>query len=430
MLFVDASTISALPVAIIFKMNKQTNPILSNPSFNPSQPDPTRAADPIDLPPADEQVQCFKRFDDMSLSESVLRGVFGFGFEAPSLIQQKGIVPMSQGRDMIMQAQAGTGKTGAFTIGLLQRIDAAQPNCQALILSPTRELAQQTELVVAALGDYAGVRTHCAIGGTRVQQDLTGYHVVCGTPGRVTDLINRKVFDPRTISVVVLDEVDVMLSQGFKEQVRSIFLTLASNVQAVLVSATLSAEVMSVAKSFLRNPVNILLPVEEVPLSSIKQFYVDCERSECKTSVLCDLYETLSISKSIIFCNTRVSAERLTEDLTSEQFSVSLIHSDMSHQERCAKMKDFRNGNTRVLIATDLLARGIDVQQVSIVVNYDMPREHANYIHRVGRGGRLGRQAVAINLVAGPRDTSTLRDIEQYYSIVVPEMPADIRSLL
>jgi len=331
---------------------------------------------------------------------------------------------------MIMQAQAGTGKTGAFTIGLLQRVDTKQSQCQALILSPTRELAQQTELVVAALGDYAGVCTHCAIGGTQVQQSLKGRHVVCGTPGRVMDLIRRKTLDPRTIRVVVLDEVDVMLSKGFKEQVREIFLTLSSDVQSVLVSATLSDEVMAVSELLLRNAIKILLPVEEIPLSSIKQFYVDCERSECKAEVLCDLYETMSVSKSIIFCNTRASAERLTEHLTSEMFSVSLIHSDMTHVERCAKMKDFRNGNTRVLIATDLLARGIDVQQVSIVVNFDMPREHANYIHRVGRGGRHGRQAVAINLIGGHRDLGALRDIEQFYSIEVPEMPANIRSLL
>ena len=200
--------------------------------------------------------------------------------------------------------------------------------------------------------------------------------------------------------------------------------------QAVVVSATLSEEVLYVANSFLRDPVKILVPVKQVPLKSIKQFYVDCEKPELKSGVLCDLYNSLSINTSLIFCNTRDSAERLAAQMEADSFSVSVIHSDLDPQDRVQTMKDFRNGTTRVLICTDVLARGIDVQQVSIVVNYDLPREHANYIHRVGRGGRHQRHAVAINLVAGPRDEQTICDIERFYGIEIPELPADIDSQL
>jgi len=411
-----------------------TTPVtVSIPESNAAAPSSSSSASASG--PSQAEPTLYKSFDDMGLRESILRGIYAFGFEKPSLIQQQGIVPMSSGRDMIMQAQAGTGKTGAFTIGLLQRMDFESRSLQVLVLSPTRDLALQTNTVVAALGDHADVSTYCAIGGQSLRDDMaslgrSGVQVLNGTPGRVYDLILQGVIRPETVHTVVLDEVDVMLSTGFKDQVRDIFVTLSRDVQAVLVSATLSPEVLAIADSFLRDPVKILVPVEDIPLSSIKQFYIDCERSEHKTGVLCDLYEELAISKSIIFCNRREGANRLAEELQRQDFSVTVIHSDMSQQERNMKMKEFRSGLTRVLIATNLLARGIDVQQVSIVVNFDLPHDHADYIHRVGRGGRLGREAIAINLLGGVRDVRTLQDIESFYSIRVPEMPNNIRSLL
>ena len=256
-----------------------------------------------------------------------------------------------------------------------------------------------------------------------------GAHVVCGTPGRVLDHIRRGILDARSIKAVVIDEVDVMLSVGFKEQVQDVFRALPANVQAIAVSATLSTEVMGITEQFLREPTRILIPEEEIPLEAILQFYVDCDKEAFKLDVLCDLFELLSISKTVIFCNSRQTAERLGADMTERDFSVSVLHSDLLPQERVQRMNEFRHGATRVLIATDILARGIDVQQVSIVVNYDVPRDVANYIHRIGRGGRLGRKAVAINLVT-PRDTEAVRDIEKHYRISIGEMPSNVATLL
>jgi ATP-dependent RNA helicase len=378
-----------------------------------------------------DAVKIFSTFDEMSLADSILRGIYGYGFERPSPVQQKAIVPIKDGRDMIVQAQAGTGKTGAFAVGLLSRISTEVSSVQALVLSPTRELAMQTELVVAAIGDYVNVRTFCAIGGARTDfERLRSAHVLSATPGRIMDLLKRRAFDPRTIKIVILDEVDVMLQREFKEQVRDIFQQLPGDVQAVVVSATLSDEVIAVADSFLRDPLKILVPVEEVPIESIKQFFVDCERSDLKFSVLCDLYEMMSISKSILFVNTIQAANRLAEQMNAADFVVSVIHSEMSQEERSAKMREFRTGSTRVLIGTDILQRGIDVQQVSVVINVDMPRDFADYIHRVGRCGRLGRSAVAINLLAGRNDFRYLDDLMHHYRITIPEMPANVQQYL
>ena len=418
-----AASVRHHPRVLQQQVSSSTLQTLSKPAntLSPAVPADARAEDVI----------THVTFDDMQLSDAVLRGIYAFGFEQPSVIQQQAIVPIKRGRDVIMQAQSGTGKTGAFTVGVLERIDVSRNTLQALILAPTRELAQQTEIVVAALGDRMGVRTHCAIGGQSTDDDVralrAGVHVVCGTPGRIYDLIaKRRALKTEHVVTLVLDEVDVMLSEGFDMQVRDIFQTLPQDVQAVAVSATFTPAVVDMAHRFLRDPVEILLPVEDVPLDAIKQYYVDCGRYEEKFSVICDLFQTLSVSKTVIFCNTRESGEHLCEQLTADDHSVSLIHSDMSQADRKATMKDFRHGDTRVLIATDLLARGIDVQQVSMVVNYDLPRDKANYIHRVGRGGRHGRSATAINLIAGPRDEITLAELQAYYNIRIPELPATI----
>lgn len=350
-------------------------------------------------------------------------------------MQQKAIVPICKGGDVVMQAQSGTGKTGAFSIGLLEQLDLSQNTCQAIILSPTRELAKQTDLVLCAIGQHLGVRTLCAVGGTSLSEDRAalqhqrGVHVVCGTPGRILDHIRRGNLETRHIKSIVLDEVDVMLSIGFKEQVQDVFQSLPRDVQAVAVSATLPSDVLAMMDTFLRSPTRILIPTEDINLQAISQFYVDCEKDAFKVDVLSDLFETLSLSKTVIFTNSRVSAEKLASQLDERDFSVSVLHSELTPQERTARMKDFRHGATRVLIATDLLARGIDVQQVSIVVNYDVPRDIANYIHRIGRGGRLGRKAVAINLVTS-RDAYLLADIEAHYKIKIGELPLDVSALL
>jgi translation initiation factor 4A len=377
--------------------------------------------------------QICENFDDMNLREELLRGIYAYGFEKPSAIQQRAIVPCVKGLDVIAQAQSGTGKTATFSISILQQVDTKLPNCQALVLAPTRELAQQIQKVVMALGDYMGAQCHACIGGTSVREDMRkldgGQHIVVGTPGRVFDMISRRVLKPNDIKMFVLDEADEMLSRGFKDQIYDVFRTLSPNIQVVLLSATMPPDVLEVTSRFMREPIRILVKKEELTLEGIRQFYVSVEREEWKLDTLCDLYETLTITQAVIFCNTRRKVDWLTEKMHNRDFTVSAMHGDMDQKERDVIMREFRSGSSRVLITTDLLARGIDVQQVSLVINYDLPTNRENYIHRIGRGGRFGRKGVAINFVTDD-DKRTLHDIEKFYNTRIDEMPMNVADLI
>ncbi|XP_076338641.1 eukaryotic initiation factor 4A-I-like isoform X2 [Tachypleus tridentatus] len=372
-------------------------------------------------------------FDDMNLREELLRGIYAYGFEKPSAIQQRAIIPCIKGRDVIAQAQSGTGKTATFSIAILQQIETGLNECQALILAPTRELAQQIQKAVIALGDHMRAQCHACIGGTNIREDMRkldiGMHIVVGTPGRVFDMINRNALKTKHIRIFVLDEADEMLSRGFKDQIYDVFRTLGTDIQVILLSATMPVDVLEVTKCFMRDPVRILVKKEELTLEGIKQFYVAVEREEWKLATLCDLYETLTITQAVIFCNTRRKVDWLTEKMCLKDFTVSALHGDMDQRERDVIMREFRSGSSRVLITTDLLARGIDVQQVSLVINYDLPSNRENYIHRIGRDGRFGRKGVAINFVT-EEDKRTLRDIEQFYNTQIEEMPMDVADLI
>ncbi|CAK9810799.1 Eukaryotic initiation factor 4A-II [Anthophora quadrimaculata] len=293
-------------------------------------------------------------FDEMNLKEELLRGIYAYGFEKPSAIQQRAILPCVRGHDIIAQAQSGTGKTATFSISILQQIDTSIKECQALILAPTRELAQQIQKVVIALGDFMHAECHACIGGTNVREDM-----------RKLDLGVH----------IVVDEADEMLSRGFKDQIHDVFKLLPQEVQVILLSATMPSDVLDVSKCFMRNPIRILVKKEELTLE------------------------------------------------------VSAMHGDMEQKERDLIMRQFRTGSSRVLITTDLLARGIDVQQVSLVINYDLPSNRENYIHRIGRGGRFGRKGVAINFVT-EEDKRTLKDIEQFYNTHIDEMPMNVADLI
>ncbi|KAF9415938.1 hypothetical protein HW555_006570 [Spodoptera exigua] len=333
--------------------------------------------------------QVVESFDDMNLKEELLRGIYAYGFEKPSAIQQRAIMPCIQGRDVIAQAQSGTGKTATFSISILQQIDTSIRECQALILAPTRELAQQIQKVVIALGDHLNAKCHACIGGTNVREDVrqleSGVHVVVGTPGRVYDMITRRALRANTIKLFVLDEADEMLSRGFKDQIHDVFKMLSADVQVILLSATMPDDVLEVSRCFMRDPVRILVQKEEV--------------------------------------------DWLTESMHERDFTVSAMHGDMDQREREVIMRQFRTGSSRVLITTDLLARGIDVQQVSCVINYDLPTNRENYIHRIGRGGRFGRKGIAINFVT-EADRRALKDIEEFYHTSISEMPSDVANLI
>merc|ERR1712003_478333 len=341
--------------------------------------------------------------------------------------------PVLMGRDVIAQAQSGTGKTATFSIGILQQVDNGLAECQALVLAPTRELAQQIVKVMIALGDFMSVRIHACVGGTAVRDDIrtlqNGVHIVVGTPGRVFDMIERRALDVRAVKVFVLDEADEMLSRGFKDQIYDVFKFLPEQVRVALFSATMPLEVLEITSRFMQEPIRILVKKDELTLEGIKQFYIAVEREEWKLDTLCDLYETLTITQAIICCNTRRKVDWLTDNMTQKDFTVSAMHGDMDQKERDIIMREFRPGSSRVLITTDLLARGIDVQQVSLVINFDLPTNRENYIHRIGRSGRFGRKGVAINFLT-EGDVRYLRDIEQFYTTEITEMPMDVADLI
>jgi translation initiation factor 4A len=377
--------------------------------------------------------EAIETFDGMEIPEELLRGIYSYGFEKPSAIQQRAIKPTMLGRDLIAQAQSGTGKTATFAIGTLANVDPKLRECQSLILAPTRELAQQIQKVVLALGDYMNIEVHACVGGTAVRDDIrtlqAGVHVVVGTPGRVYDMINRRALRLDSIKQFFLDEADEMLSRGFKDQIYDIFKFLPETVQVCLFSATMPLDVLEVTERFMREPVRILVKKDELTLEGIKQFYIAVEREEWKLETLCDLYETLTITQAIIYCNTRRKVDWLQEEMQKRDFTVSCMHGDMDQRERDIIMREFRTGSSRVLITTDLLARGIDVQQVSLVINFDLPTNRENYIHRIGRSGRFGRKGVAINFLT-EGDVRYLRDIEQFYTTEITEMPMDVADLI
>ena len=386
---------------------------------------------------ATNSVKEYESFDHMELPDELLRGLYGYGWDTPSYIQKRGIMPIKEGRDVFAQAQSGTGKTGTFLIGSLSRVDPLLRQVQVLVLAPTRELAQQIHTVGTNLSKYMnnekGLNVHCATGGPPLHQDIRaiekGCQVLIGTPGRVYDLMSRNVLVSTNIRVVVLDEADQMLENRFKEQIALILERgFPITTKICLFSATISDDVKEVAGKMLKNPVEILIENKEVPLDGIKQYYVELETESWKFDTLCDLYGRLTISQALIYVNERKKAESLAEKMTQNGFPLSCIHGDMDDKERKRRMAQFRAGEVRVLISTDMLARGIDVQQVSLVINYELPVEKENYIHRIGRAGRFGRKGVTINLIA-PDDKAPKNEIETHWHITMSTLPLNLDSI-
>lgn len=378
-------------------------------------------------------VRVVTSFDKMGLKEDLLRGVYAFGFEKPSAIQQRAVIPIVNGRDVIAQAQSGTGKSSMIAIASCQIINIRLNSIQVLVLSPTRELAQQTEKVLLGVGDFMNIKAHACIGGKSILNDIRklegGVHAVSGTPGRVFDMIKRKHLGILNIKVLILDEADEMLSKGFKEQIHDIYRYLSPEAQVVLVSATLPQEVLDITYKFMEHPIRVLIKRDELTLEGIKQFFVSIESEEWKLDTLCDLYDSLTITQAVIFCNSRNKVEWLVEKMRLCNFTVCGMHGEMKQQERDSIMNTFRAGAVRVLVTTDIWARGLDVHQVSLVINYDLPNNRENYIHRIGRSGRFGRKGIAINFVRND-DVRILRDIEQYYSTQIDEMPLAFEEIL
>ena len=372
-------------------------------------------------------------FDQLEIKEKLLRGVYAYGFEKPSVIQHKAIPVLSSGKDVIAQAQSGTGKTGAFSIGSLNNIDESVKETQVLILSPTRELADQTFSVIQELSSYTDITSLKVVGGTRVSeciQDLRkAPQVIVGTPGRVLDMIQKKELFTNKIKTFVIDEADEMLSQGFQEMIHNIFSFVPKTTQVGLFSATFPDELLVLSKEFMNEPEQILVQKESLTLEGISQYYINVKHHQWKYDVLTDIYNTIQIAQCIIYINSKNRLGQIYQALMKDNFPVGMIHGNLMTQERELIMNQFRSGEIRILLSTDLLSRGIDIQQLSLVINYDLPIQKETYIHRIGRSGRYGRKGVAINFVT-ERDLGELDELQQFYNTKIMEMPQNIAEII
>lgn len=373
-------------------------------------------------------------WDELNLDSNILRGIYAYGYDQPSPIQRKAIKPVIEGRDVIAQAQSGTGKTATFTIGALQRINISERTTQVLILSPTRELSSQTAKVVGSLGNFIdGLKIQTLFGGSSIEEgsyfsSKNIPHIICGCPGRVHDMMRREKIGSKTIKLVILDEADEMLSSGFKEQVYNIFQYLDNNVQVGLFSATLPESINAIIDKIMRNPIRISVKREQLTLEGIRQYFIAVDDDRQKYITLKNLFSHITVSQSIIYCNSIKRVQDLYEAMCEDGFPVCRIHGNMDKVEREKAFRDFKDGSLRVLISSNVTSRGIDVQQVSIVINFDVPKCVHNYLHRIGRSGRWGRKGVGINFITR-RDVNMIKEIQNHYICQIDEMPNDLTFL-
>lgn len=375
----------------------------------------------------------YNSFDDMDfLNFELMKGIFDYGFQNPSRIQKLTIKNIYDGYDIIAQSQSGTGKTGAFTIGALSIVDPNMNYPQIIILATTRELATQIHFVVSNISKHMNIRIGLAIGGTKIINDtsrdpykhIRHSHILIGTPGRIHDYIERRAFNPKKIKMFVMDEADALLKNDFVEQIQKIFNEFDSSCQIIIFSATYTEDILTIADSITSEPKKkILMKHEELSLDLIKQYKVEVKYENFKYATLADLYTKLQIGQCIIFVNSINTANNLEKKLIKDGFGISKIHGELPTEQRTSVLKDFRLGLTRVLLATDVLSRGIDIEQIGIVINYDLSKDHAQYIHRIGRSGRFGKIGVAINFITD-NDYNNLKNIENHYKIKIDDMPS------
>lgn len=371
-------------------------------------------------------------WEDLSINPLLLRGIYAYGFESPSSIQKKSILPILQRKDVIAQAQSGTGKTACFAISSIELVDTSLPNTQAIIMSPTRELSSQIKSVVDALAiNITNFKSQLLVGGTHTENDISilkqdSPHIIIGCPGRIYDVLRRKHINLDLVKLLILDEADEMLSSGFKEQVYNIFDLLPKNIQKALFSASMPHTINDLTNRFVTNPVKIIVKSEQLTLEGIKQYFVNLENDAMKYETLKDLFSTFSVAQCIIYCNSVTRVSDLYEAMNNDGYPVCLIHSNLDKATRQTNYDDFRRGKFRVLISSNVTARGIDIQQVSTVINFDIPKCVHAYLHRIGRSGRWGRKGVAINFITR-RDYKQLKDIEQFYQTNINELPDDYK---
>lgn len=379
----------------------------------------------------------FDNFDDFLKDchgGNLLRGIYSYGFEKPSPIQAKAILPILDEKDLIAQAQSGSGKTGAFVIGSIGRIDPKLCHPQVMIISNTRDLATQIASVATNISSYIGIKISLCIGGltgkdvTSNLKEAYNSHMLVGTPGRLVDLSNRDYNKKHLLGMLkllVLDEADALLDNDFKEQIYKIFQKIPKSAKVSLFSATFSPAILDITKKFMTNPVKILVEPEKVSVTEIKNFFVGVGNEDSKYDVLVELYQKVSICQTVIFVNTIKKASMISDRLKYDGHAVGTIHAQLNDIERSEILKNFRRSTIRVLVATDLIARGIDVQQVGLVINYDVPYEAEHYIHRAGRSGRYGKSGIAITFITNNySDFSRMGNIENKFGIVFSRLPS------
>lgn len=380
----------------------------------------------------------FTNFDDFLFeyhNGELIKGIYSYGFEKPSPIQSKAIMPICDGRDVIAQAKSGSGKTGAFVIGALTRINIDNKFVQVVILANTRELALQIYHVLVNIGLFVKMKVCLCVGGNvdtmSNLNDAYESHVLICTPGRLYGLIEKDTYNKKTkiklldrLKILIIDEADMLLGRNFIDQIKNIINNVPKETQICLFSATYSEATLELTTKFMTRPVSILVESEKISVEAIKNYYIDVERNDYKYETLIELYQKVSVCQAVIFVNSVETAIEISNRLNRDGYPIGVIHSKLDDVQRLDIMKKFRLTQTRILIATDLISRGIDVQQVGLVINYDVPSRSEQYIHRVGRSGRYGKIGVAITFCTHDKiDTYRMKDIERDYNIKFSELP-------
>lgn len=390
---------------------------------------------PIKMPLTDNRIKTLDvtatrgtKFDDFCLQRNILKGIYEMGWERPSPIQEESIPIALTGKDILARAKNGTGKTGAFSIPFLEKVDPSIDQLQGIILVPTRELALQTSNICINLAKYTKIKILSTTGGTNLRDDIMRLkevvHVIIGTPGRVDDLLSKDIVKSDALRMLVLDEADKLLSFDFQQMLDKIISRYPrENRQIMLFSATFPLTVEEFMKKHLHSPIEINL-MEELTLKGITQYYAFVQEKH-KVHCLNTLFSRLHINQAIIFCNTTQRVELLAKKITELGYSCFYIHSKMTQQYRSRVYHDFRNGNCRNLVCSDLFTRGIDIPSVNVVINFDFPKYAETYLHRIGRSGRFGHLGIAINLITYD-DRFALKEIETQLGTEIKAIPKEI----
>jgi len=371
------------------------------------------------------QVQSFK---DLPLSPEVLKSINELGFDALFPIQAQAIMPLLEGKDVIGQAQTGTGKTAAFGVPMVQKLNREVRGVQGLVLTPTRELANQDAENIAKFGKFAKVKVLAVYGGESINKQVhalaNGVQIVVGTPGRLIDLVERRVLNLASIRFVVLDEADRMLDMGFIEDIEFILSKTPKDRQTALFSATMDENVMRISNKYMKKPEKILVSKDEIALTQMKQYYVVVNQGG-KLNALCDLLQDDRVEKAIIFCRTRHETSRLADQLYKHGFHTHVLHAGFTQAQRDRSIMEFRHGRRNLLVATDVAARGLDIEGITHIINYDVPNDPPVYFHRIGRTGRKGEDGTAITLVSYG-EMSNFNDIKHLTKTKIEEIKGQI----